>query len=128
MLPRSDEAQLANAPITIDFQSEPFLLDTDRSIRRTTITPDPNPFTSTFSSSSSPSFPEFVQVQERWQDRTIAGSRGVSVDVLLGESSTQWSDVWARGLAVMEKTARVPFPNLAGVVQTQKVFSGRSGR
>lgn len=99
----SEIADPGESPPSIVYDSATYLLDTDRFIRRTVITPPP---------SATPATPEYQQVLERWSEDTFVGrnTRGVSVQVLLGESENNWNDIfelWKKGQAEMERIAKI---------------------
>lgn len=118
----STSIQLRNVPVHITYDSVLYVIDTDRTVNQTIVTPRPSP-----TSSSPISSQPFTQIQERWSDRDQAGTRGTSVRTILGDDvaeETRWKEV----SEAMEELARVPYPTMAEQGVTLKVFKPRSGR
>jgi hypothetical protein len=113
--------EVPEAPIQIILDSQAYLLDSDRSIRHTVVTP-PTLSATPPSSSSTLILP---QIQECWRDRLIEGARGVEVGVLLGEGAIGQlqREGWSRGLELMEKKALERGNIIADAGVSQKVFS-----
>lgn len=117
----------------IEHNSISYLLDTDRTIRQTIITPSSSTSHSSsnllsLSSRSSDEIP-YSQIQEKWYDNLPlppstssypeprssttssqdSSTRGITVSYLLGSRENVWSEVvglWKEGVEVMEGVAK----------------------
>lgn len=101
--PSSDE--LAPPPLSIRHESRTYILDTDRSIRRTLVDPPVAPAVS--------ARPGVAYIQERWSDRLEDRLRGVDVETVLGSGTANpaalekmWTDAQEEVLA----TCKVEYP------------------
>lgn len=105
--------QDARPPASLTYESQVYLLDTHRSIRRTTVTPR-TPFVT--------SATQYTQAQEHWHDVSTPDLRGTIVETLMGRNEGEWVDQFQAGLTAMEKAARVPFPSLGDASRDRKIF------
>ncbi|KAL8290294.1 hypothetical protein RQP46_003233 [Phenoliferia psychrophenolica] len=93
---------LPTPPLSITHSSQTYILDTDRSIRRTLVLPPTSP---TLGTSPIPF------VQERWLDRLEDGSRGVDVETPLGTGPAgKMESLWKEGAGEVLRTCKVPYP------------------
>jgi len=93
----------ASAPLLIHLDATPYILATDRHVRRTFILPPVTP-TRSLAKDESPPLP---RIQERWSDNLFEEGRGAEVSLLVGEGKGDnfWAGRWKDGIRECEMVA-----------------------
>lgn len=93
----------SRAPLLVHLDSTPYILATDRHVRRTFILPPVTPAKPLAKGEETP----LPRVQERWTDNLREEGRGADVSLLVGEGKGEnfWAGRWRDGLKECEAVA-----------------------
>lgn len=127
LLSSTSSIPFSSPPLSISYDSETYVLDSDRSIRRTTITPAISP--------PSHRRATLPLVQESWWSRLEDRSHGIDGETLVGSGTitdggetgegSELGKVWKEGQGKVVEACRVLYPAEEGGVD-EVVFKART--
>lgn len=125
-----------DAPAKLNYNGRIYLLDSNRLIHLTVITPPTkSAISEMLSISPTPTPQNLTYVQERWSE-LYSSAKGVNIEVLLGDNKPSsgfgkdlsFSDKCQKGLEVMEVIAKIPYVTVADTGLNSKVLRAKSSR
>lgn len=124
------------ASTELEYEGSNYLLDSNRLIHQTVITPHKKSVIAEMLSISSTPTPEnLTYVQERWED-LYSLAKGITIEALLGDNKPSsgfakdltFNDKCQKGLEVMEIVAKKPYVTVPDTGLNSKILRAKSSR